>query len=90
MAKKNSIFYAVVIGDGEKYSNIKEQASYLNNLLGEEKIFIMQYNYDDNEYSSLYYGIVKTKNYVIASISKPITIRPNNTIYFDDIEGARS
>lgn len=50
----------------------------------------MQYNYDDNEYSSLYYGIVKTKNYVIASISKPITIRPNNTIYFDDIEGARS
>ena len=46
----------------------------------------MEYNYDYNEYSSLYYGIVKTKNYVIASISKPITIRPNNTIYFDDIE----
>ena len=46
----------------------------------------MEYNYDYNEYSSLYYGIVKTKNYVIASISKPITIRPNNTINFDDIE----
>ena len=46
MAKKNSILYAVVIGDGEKYSNIKEQASYLNNLLGEEKIFIIGATYE--------------------------------------------
>lgn len=46
MAKKNFILYAVVIGDGEKYSNIKEQASYLNNLLGEEKIFIIGATYE--------------------------------------------
>lgn len=52
MAKKNSILYAVVIGDGEKYSNIKEQASYLNNLLGEEKIFIIGATYELFNYYS--------------------------------------
>ena len=46
MAKKNSILYAVVIGDREKYSNIKEQASYLNNILGEENIFIIGATYE--------------------------------------------
>ena len=52
MTKKDSTLYAVVIGDGEKYSNIKEQANYLNNLLGKEKIFIIGAAYELFNYYS--------------------------------------